>query len=87
MNFTFPLSHESTDEMSPELLEFPSMQASSSIKETILIAKDNDLVLYAVKNILIKLGYEVTTVTEGKTALEALKKPEFCLGIARYRST
>jgi PAS domain S-box-containing protein len=46
-------------------------------KETVLIAEDNDLALYAVKNILIKLGYEVTAVTQGKAALDALKNQSF----------
>jgi CheY-like chemotaxis protein len=55
----------------------PEIDKNNKIKETVLIAEDNDLVLYAVKNMLIKLGYEVTAVSEGKAALEALKNRSF----------
>ena len=38
-----------------------------------LVVEDNTLVLFAIKNILNNLGYEVTTVTEGKAALQVLQ--------------
>ncbi len=46
-------------------------------KGAVLIAEDNALVLYAVKNMLAKLGYAVTAVTEGKAALYALQTQSF----------
>ncbi len=77
LEFSFPLA-EKTIEPSFELPQ-SSLPQSETNKETeaVLIAEDNTLVLYAVKNILIKLGYEVTTVTEGKAALEALQNQSF----------
>ncbi len=77
LEFSFPLA-EKTIEPSFELPQ-SSLPQSETNKETeaVLIAEDNTLVLHAVKNILIKLGYEVTTVTEGKAALEALQNQSF----------
>jgi CheY-like chemotaxis protein len=43
----------------------------------VLVAEDNALVLFAVKSILTKLGYEVSAVTEGKAALDALQTQSF----------
>ena len=42
-----------------------------------LVAEDNALVLYVVKNILSNLGYKVITVTKGKAALQALQTQSF----------
>ncbi len=77
LEFSFSLA-EKTIEPSPELPQL-SLPQSETNKETkaVLIAEDNTLVLHAVKNILIKLGYEVITVTEGKAALEALQSQSF----------
>ena len=47
----------------------------------VLVAEDNDLVLHVVKNILVKLGYEVTAVTEGNAALNALQTQSFVLAL------
>jgi CheY-like chemotaxis protein len=38
----------------------------------VLVAEDNKLVLYAVKNLLSKLGFEVTALTDRKTALKVV---------------
>ena len=75
--FSFPLA-EKTIEPSHELSQ-PSLPQSKTDKRTgsMLVAEDNSLVLHAVKNILVNLGYEVTTVTEGKTALLALQSQSF----------
>ncbi|MDQ5899443.1 MAG: hypothetical protein QG624_362, partial [Pseudomonadota bacterium] len=45
--------------------------------ESVLVVEDNTLVLHAVKNILVNLGYEVTAVTEGKVALKILQSQSF----------
>ena len=42
-----------------------------------LVIEDNTLVLFAIKNLLNNLGYEVTTVTEGKAALQVLQSQSF----------
>ena len=78
LNFTFPLAEESVKKtISKPIDHIPKIDKVKKLKETVLIAEDNDLVLYAVKNTLIKLGYKVTTVSEGKAALEALKNRRF----------
>lgn len=45
--------------------------------ESVLVAEDNTLALLVVKKLLINLGYEVTTVTDGKTALNILQTQYF----------
>lgn len=77
LTFNFPLA-EKTIEPSRELSQ-PSLPQPKADKrtKTVLVAEDNSLVLHAVKNILVNLGYEVTTITEGKAALHALQSQSF----------
>lgn len=42
-----------------------------------LVAEDNTLILHVVKNLLFNLGYNLTTVTDGKAALHALQNRYF----------
>jgi two-component system, OmpR family, aerobic respiration control sensor histidine kinase ArcB len=78
LEFIFPIFHETRDKIDHSVEE-QSIQslALEKNKGTVLIAEDNALILYAVKNILTKLDYEVTSVTEGKAALNALQTQSF----------
>ena len=51
--------------------EMPSKSASN--KTRVLLVDDEPLVLFAVKNMLIRLNCEVTTATNGEAAVETLK--------------
>ena len=79
--FNFPLAGAIIDkESSVNTLQQPvptSYLESEKRKGVVLVAEDNDLVLHVVKNILVKLGYEVTAVTEGNAALHALQTQSF----------
>jgi CheY-like chemotaxis protein/anti-sigma regulatory factor (Ser/Thr protein kinase) len=83
--FNFPLAGAIIDkESSVSTLQQPvptSYLESEKRKGMVLVAEDNDLVLHVVKNILIKLGYEVTAVTEGNAALHALQTQSFVLAL------
>jgi CheY-like chemotaxis protein len=83
--FNFPLAGTIVDkESSVSTLQQPvptSYLESEKRKGMVLVAEDNDLVLHVVKNILIKLGYEVTAVTEGNAALHALQTQSFVLAL------
>lgn len=75
--FNFPLAEkpiEPSDETSEQSMLQP--EANKGI-ESVLVVEDNTLVLHAVKNILVNLGYEVTAVTEGKVALKILQSQSF----------
>ncbi len=52
-------------------------KGSDSSVQRVLLAEDNPLILHAVKTLLKKLGYQILTVMEGKTALHYLKKQTF----------
>ncbi|WP_395497142.1 ATP-binding protein [Rickettsiella endosymbiont of Litargus connexus] len=61
--FNFPLAEkpiEPSDETSEQSMLQP--EENKGI-ESVLVVEDNTLVLHAVKNILVNLGYEVTAVT------------------------
>ncbi|RDH39796.1 MAG: response regulator, partial [Candidatus Aquirickettsiella gammari] len=79
--FNFPLAGTIVDkESSVSTLQQPistSYLESGKRKGMVLVAEDNNLVLHVVKNILVKLGYEVTAVTEGNAALHALQTQSF----------
>ncbi len=83
--FNFPLAGAIIDkESSVNTLQQPvptSYLESEKRKGMVLVAEDNDLVLHVVKNILVKLGYEVTAVTEGNAALNALQTQSFVLAL------
>ena len=83
--FNFPLAGAIIDkESSVNTLQQPvptSYLESEKRKGMVLVAEDNDLVLHVVKNILVKLGYEVTAVTEGNAALHALQTQSFVLAL------
>lgn len=78
IEFIFPIAQKTIDKINHSVLEHPVKSPRlEKIKGFVLVAEDNALVLFAVKNILIKLGYEVTAVTEGKSALHALQTQSF----------
>ncbi|MGC1854665.1 MAG: ATP-binding protein [Candidatus Aquirickettsiella sp.] len=77
LEFIFPIFHESIDKIAHPRIEQPMQSLGLETKGAVLIAEDNALVLYAVKNMLAKLGYAVTAVTEGKAALYALQTQSF----------
>ncbi|MGA9628926.1 MAG: ATP-binding protein [Candidatus Rickettsiella isopodorum] len=77
LEFVFPIFHGTIDKKSDSEIEHPRQPLGLEIKGAVLVAEDNALVLYAVKNILTKLGYEVIAVTEGKAALHALQTQSF----------
>lgn len=76
--FNFPLAEENIKQtlliVSRKIISQPEAGKKDG---AVLVAEDNKLVLYAVKNILTKLGYEVKAVTDGKDALDALKTQSF----------
>lgn len=82
LEFNFSLAEENLEQTLPETLQ-ESISQPEADKRTasVLVAEDNDLVLYAVKNLLTKLGYKVTAVTEGKAALYALQTQSFAWGL------
>ncbi len=77
LEFIFPIFHGSIDKITHPRIEQPMQSLGLETKGAVLIAEDNALVLYAVKNMLAKLGYAVTAVTEGKAALYALQTQSF----------
>ena len=74
LEFTFPVSYETIEKSIPRPPEASNVE---KIKGAVLLAEDNALVLYAVKKLLVHLGYEVTAVTDGKAALDALQAQSF----------
>lgn len=78
LEFIFPIFHGSIDEISHPGIEHPMESLGlEKIKGAVLVAEDNAVVLFAVKSILTKLGYEIIAVTEGKAALHALQTQSF----------
>lgn len=78
LEFIFPIFHGTIDKITHTGIKQPMQSLGlERIKGVVLVAEDNALVLYAVKNILTKLGYEVTAVTDGKAALYALQTQSF----------
>lgn len=78
LEFNFPLAEENLEQTLPTTShESISQPQADKRAGSVLVAEDNDLVLYAVKSLLTKLGYEVTAVTEGKVALHALQTQSF----------
>jgi two-component system, OmpR family, aerobic respiration control sensor histidine kinase ArcB len=78
LEFIFPISHGALDKTNHSKIGQP-MEALGLEKthSTVLIAEDNAIVLFAVKKILAKLGFEVTAVTDGKAALNVLQTQFF----------
>ncbi|WP_171910051.1 ATP-binding response regulator, partial [Rickettsiella grylli] len=74
--FNFPLAEEDAKEIGKPM-DCISENATTKIKEVVLVVEDNDLVRHAIKIRLIHLGYDVMTVAEGKAALQALKTQPF----------
>jgi two-component system aerobic respiration control sensor histidine kinase ArcB len=78
LTFNFPLAEENIEQTWPITSQQPILRAEANKKlGSVLVAEDNDLVLFAVKSLLTKLGYKVTAVTEGKAALHALQTQSF----------
>lgn len=78
LEFSFPLAEENIERKS-HATSPQSISQSEADKRTgsVLVAEDNNLVLFAVKSILIKLGYEVTSAIDGNAALHALQTQSF----------
>ena len=72
--FNFPLAEEVMPKKSQQSLSKPNHDRQS---QKVLVAEDNTLALHVAKKLLFNLGYEVTTVTNGKAALRALKTQDF----------
>jgi PAS domain S-box-containing protein len=79
LKFIFPLTEIIVDQTYCTTLRPPSLKSHSEEvdKHSVLVAEDNTLVLHVVKNLLVSLGYDVTTVTDGKAALYALQNQYF----------
>jgi two-component system, OmpR family, aerobic respiration control sensor histidine kinase ArcB len=78
LEFTFPLAEENAEQIVCAILKPSSLKPHSEIdNHSVLVAEDNTLVLHVVKNLLSNLGYDVTTVTDGKAALHALQTQYF----------
>lgn len=76
LEFIFPVVHNVIAKVNSEIAHSESVQLGK-VNGAVLVAEDNTLVLFAVKNILTNLGFDVTTVTEGKAALHALQNKSF----------
>ncbi|MEN9916971.1 MAG: hypothetical protein RLY40_903, partial [Pseudomonadota bacterium] len=76
LTFNFPLAEEKLEVMSEksQSLAKPNIDKQS---QKVLVAEDNTLALHVAKKLLVNLGYEVTTVTNGKAALKTLKTQVF----------
>lgn len=72
LHFKFPLAHK-------DLNKTENTRSLNKLihKGSVLLAEDNALVRYAVKNLLEDIGYEVEEVVDGKAALEVLKSKTF----------
>ncbi|MDD4893192.1 MAG: ATP-binding protein [Candidatus Rickettsiella isopodorum] len=80
LEFIFPIFH--IDKITHPRIEQPMQSLGlEKINGAVLVAEDNAIVLFAVKTILTKLGYEVTAVTEGKAVLNALQTQSFILAL------
>jgi two-component system, OmpR family, aerobic respiration control sensor histidine kinase ArcB len=78
LEFNFPLAKENIEQTSPITAQQSISQPEAGQRMgSVLVAEDNALVLYAVKNILVNSGYQVTAVTKGKSALHALQTQSF----------
>ncbi len=77
LEFIFPIFQGNLDEISHPGKEHSMQSLGLETKGAVLIAEDNALVLYAVKNVLTKLNYDVTVVTEGQAALDTLQTQSF----------
>lgn len=59
--------------------------ASSRIAESILIADDEPLLSWSLKNCLVKAGFKVTTAESGELAIDFLKSGDFRIVITDMR--
>lgn len=62
-------------------LLYESNPETDEQNESVLVAEDNPLALHVAKNLLTNLGYKVTSVTDGKAALNALQTQCFQWGL------
>lgn len=78
LEFNFPLAEEVRKQASSVISQKSPLPIEADTKKnSVLVIEDNTLVLFAIKNVLNNLGYEVTTVTEGKAALQVLQSQSF----------
>jgi len=71
--FSFPLSKEKIEKVRPPISQPSPSKPADKQTQSVLIAEDNTLALHVAKKLLFDLGYEVTTVMNGKAALKALQ--------------
>ena len=78
LEFIFPLAEANTEQTVCPTLQSSYLKSHSEIdKQSVLVAEDNTLVLHVIKNLLVNLGYGVTTITDGNAALHALRTQYF----------
>lgn len=78
LEFNFPLAEGVRKQASSVISQKSPLPIEADTKKnSVLVIEDNTLVLFAIKNVLNNLGYEVTTVTEGKAALQVLQSQSF----------
>ncbi|MFZ0219491.1 MAG: ATP-binding protein [Candidatus Aquirickettsiella sp.] len=78
LEFIFPLDEVNVEQTVCSTLQSSSLKSHPEVgKHSVLVAEDNTLVLHVVKNLLVNLGYDVTTVTDGNAALNALQTQYF----------
>ncbi|MEN9917535.1 MAG: hypothetical protein RLY40_1477 [Pseudomonadota bacterium] len=79
--FTLPLAEETSisEPATYKTLETQSADSKSDpeLDKHVLIAEDNTLALHVVKKLLVNLDYQITTVADGKAALNALQTQSF----------
>jgi len=73
--FTIPLPESGTDAPQPQ--ELIGLKDESRLELSVLLAEDDEVSGFAAARQLEKAGCEVTTVTDGKQALDALAAGEF----------
>lgn len=75
LEFNFPLAKKNTEQIICSTSQPPSsLKSHSKIdKHSVLVAEDNPLISHAIKNLLTNFDYDVTTVMDGKDALNALQ--------------
>jgi two-component system, OmpR family, aerobic respiration control sensor histidine kinase ArcB len=78
LEFSFPIAKKRSQKGIVKSIDPTSdIKDTKKVKETVLVVEDNALALYAIRNILVNLGYDVIAITDGKKALHTLKNQQF----------
>jgi signal transduction histidine kinase/ActR/RegA family two-component response regulator len=79
LEFNFILAEQDTNTLLPTHAEatLEPQSISDLLKGSVLVAEDNPLVLYVEKKMLVDLGYQVITTSNGVEALQTLKTQVF----------